>query len=309
MEDNISVVQIDCDVRAEVVAANLVENIDYPIDKISINNKGNKSRRYRKDILKVETRESRLGNTEMLNFDVSRSGIYDLLPQGFFHGKNKGKKNKTSSEVVEEFKRNREEEEAVRLFFQPVEKELNRVRILTELKERETVFQLDAAYQSNLFLKLFPDLDSIPPEYQSVIIQILPIVNKIRGNGRLIALLCETLFKVPAAIVSLRQFRLLKNTSGSNGLGRTFVGENFVLGNLLPDYSPEIEIRLGPMDKEDALKFLPGREYDKLVGFIRKYLIPFDAEIKFSFVFHENQKGLYLRESHQTDRVGLNTYL
>lgn len=311
MEENALINQIDCDVRAEVVAANFIENLGVSIDKISINNKGSRERAYSKDIIKAEYRPTQLSRTDILNIDVTRSGIYDLLPQGFFHGNSDPgrSKKKTTGDAIEEIKRHRTEEEAMRRFFEPIEREINRMRIVLEQAERGAVMGLVDSEQNDLFTTLFPDIMEVEEIHRNALIQVIPVVHRIRGNRDLIAPLMAFLFNIPARIKSLKQFRLVENKGSLNVLGTTFAGENFIIGNYIPDYSPQLEVQLGPIKREEAIKFQPGGSLYKLIGFIKKYLVPFDSEIKLSLVFHENEKGLYLSESQNTDRIGLNTYL
>ena len=309
MELDAEIEQIDCDVKAEVIAANFVENANVPLDKISINNRSNRERRYRKDILKVEYRETKLGNEEVLNIDVTRRGIYDVMPQGFFHVPQGDKQKKDTERAIKQIKLNREEEEAVRLFFLPIERELNRIRVTLELIERQTVIGIADSYQDDLFAELFPVIMEVDEVHRPAMIQILPVVHKFRGSGEAIAMLMEFLFGMPAKLKSINQYTIVPNFDKLNTIGKVFIGENFILGNQIPDYSPSVEIEVGPMNKTDALKFLPGATFDKLMTFIKKYLIPFDSEIFLSYLFHENEKGLYLSSTDTQNIIGLNTYL
>jgi hypothetical protein len=309
METTVGISQIDCDVRAEVIAANLIENIGVELDAIAIINKGNYERKYRKDILGFSPRATKLNNISYFNFDVSRPGLYDLIPQGFFHGADPRKTPNNTDAIIELFKKNREEEEALRLYFLPIEKELSRLRILVELAERNTLFGLLDRLQDEIFFALFPDIKEIDEEHRAAITQVIPIVHKIRGNPDLIALLCEFLFSLPARVKNLRYFTTIKNDTGSNRLGSVYVGENFVPGNFIPDYSAELEVEIGPMQKSDAVRFLPGESFDKIISFIKDYLLPFDSELKLTFVFAENQKYLYLRDLENADRIGLTSYI
>jgi predicted component of type VI protein secretion system len=160
-----------------------------------------------------------------------------------------------------------------------------------------------------LFFRLFPDLADIDSEFWPLMMQVLPIVHRIRGNQDLIALLCEFFFKMPARVKNLRYYTTVKNDTSSNKLGGVYIGENFVIGNYFPDYSPELELEFGPMAKREAVKFLPDGSFYKIIEFVKKYLLPFDSALKLNYVFHENQKGLYLQDSENADRIGLTSYI
>ncbi|MDX2002101.1 MAG: type VI secretion system baseplate subunit TssG [Chitinophagales bacterium] len=298
---------IKSDIKAEVIAADLVD-IGYDIDDIAVNNSGISERDYRKDILKIEFKRDKNGDKELIFIDVSREGIYNGLPEAMFHTFDREKKVNSAS-FIEEYKRHKAEEEAATMFFQAFEKELFRMRIMNELTERKSMLTSNAQFKSDLFLNLWPELKQIADKYVAGLLLLLPVSHKVVGDAELACTLLSHLLDVPITYRYDDKTRGIDNHTGSNVLGAKHLAIDFVIGDSIPDYSPTLELVVGPVPKSMLTEVLHKGEIRKVLDLACKYLFPIVLDINITVEIDRFEEKFLLSESLQDGRLGFTSRL
>ena len=115
---NILADTFDVDFKAEVIAAELIDN-HVPAEQIMILMLGARKRAFSKDVDTVKDEMSDYNNKEYTLITTHKEGIYDMLPQGLFHSPTLPKNATTQKEVIDNIKKHRVEESNARRFFLP----------------------------------------------------------------------------------------------------------------------------------------------------------------------------------------------
>ena len=132
---NILADTFDFDFRAEVVAAELVDN-GVTAEQLMILMLGSRKRAFRKDVDAVTDEISDYNNKEYTLITTHKEGIYDMLPQGLFHSPTLPKSAKSQKEIIDNIKKHRVEESNARRMTPPNQK----VKVKRQNRERFCLF-------------------------------------------------------------------------------------------------------------------------------------------------------------------------
>jgi hypothetical protein len=189
----------DIDFKAEVIAAELIENA-VPAEQIMILMLGALKRSYRKDVDDVRDEISDYNNKEYTLIATHKEGLYDMLPEGLFHSPTVPKKATTQKEIIDSIKSHRVEERNARRFFLPYEAGFNHLRIQMALYEN----RLDKGAHHTDLLDIFKDYWEIfkwlDTNQSNVFLQVLPLIHDIRDNYEVVAAIFEMIFSLPVKI-------------------------------------------------------------------------------------------------------------
>ncbi len=285
--------EIKSDIKVEVVAADLVE-AGLEVDDIVVAPMGLFERTFRKDVIKMEARQDKLGSKDLLFIDVTREGIYNTLPEAMFHSFEVNKKSNRSAAFIEEYKKHKAEEETARNFFLAAEKELYRIRILTELVERRSILGFADQFKAELFLNIWPELRDLSEKYLPAMLLLLPLSHKIVGDLKLAGTLLSFVFDQQIDIKFSDRARPVANHTGSNILGTGYLTTDLIIGNEVPDYTPLVEICFVRVKKGDLVSLMPGGEARKVLDLACKYLFPIGVDINISISLDIEHEKLIL---------------
>ena len=306
--DDLILSEIATDVKAEVIAADLVDE-GYDIDDIVVTPAGLFEREFRRDILKIESRRDKLGNKELVFIDVCREGIYNSLPEALFHFFDREKRGAGAAGFTEEYKKHKAEEESADVFFQAFEKELFRARILNELGERKSMLSSSDEFKAELFLNLWPELREVSEKYLAGMLLLLPVSHKIVGDLELARTLISYVTDQEIKIRYSDNTKAVANNTGSNILGDTFLTNNLIIGNEVPDYTASIELSVGPVKKGELLSLLPGGEVGKVIEIACKYLFPVSLDVNISVEIDTFDEKLILSDDIADGKLGFTSCL
>jgi hypothetical protein len=295
-----------CDLRAEVLASELLDT-GILLDNIQIRPMGAYKRAYSKDILKAEFFEGDSAAESELQIEVNREGIYDMLPEGLFHQPDKSFANFTAAEVVESINKTRKEESEARKFFEAVEKELYRSRIRIEYSEKRGIDGLSAGssnfsarFEKELYLKLWPDLHGLEPEYRSVLFQVLPRVHSIVGDFELTQYIFSHVL-AEKVIFDLNLQRWYKaDSQGLSELGDCFLGYDSFINNFCYSDAPHLTISVGPLENHEWIDFDNNGKALKALEILMKYLLPAEVDVSVLPILPKGSDQLVL----QSDNFG-----
>ncbi len=301
----IQVENITSDVKAEVIAAALVEN-GIRIDDVVIKPVGLSQRNVRKDVLDIYQKESGNDNGEYLFFDVSREGIYDTLPQGVFHQPKITEKKRNTDDLIDEMKLFKKQEDAARLFFLAIEKEYGRVRLSEELEERKSILGFSEHYKFDLYLKIWPELKNIDQKYLTLLFQLLPESYKIAGKYDLISKLLEIVCNKPVDIKIMDETRVSFGTDIHNKLGNCLLGLDFILGNQYIDFDPYLNISIRDIKRNELINFLPNGKLRKVLDILCEYFFSYSTEINVLLYLQKEEEGFLLSNEEMAGYLGYN---
>ena len=296
---------ITSDIKAEVIAAALVEN-GIKIDDIVIKPVGIYQRNVRKDVIDIYNKDSGPDNGEYLFLDVSREGLYDTIPQGVFHQPKITGKKRNTEDLIDEMKLFKKQEEASRLFFLAIEKEYGRARLSEELEERKSILGFSEHYKFDLYLKIWPELRKIDQKYLTLLFQLLPESYKISGNNELISILLEIVCNKPVDVKIIEDYRLSFGNNIHNNLGSCLLGMDFILGNRYNDFDPHLEINIREIKREELIDFLPNGKIRKVFDLLCEYFFSYSTEINVLLSLQKEEEGVFLSSEEVVSYLGFN---
>ena len=288
--------------KAEVLLAEILDNSNITTDDFVIANKSTFSRSYRRDIIKIDD----LINKDKLTFNLSRSGIYDMLPEGLFHVP---KTNSDSATYLAQRKVIKTEEDDARTFFSPLENEFFYQRLRIERNERKL---LDDFYNLNDdFLVDFWNIDDeLPEEYVIKLIKLLPHSHKISGDFELTRKCLEKI--LDEKVTFERKFENTMNTISKEE--KNFRNSDLQLGvdSVLNGksnavYSPVLKVIIGPVSEKNINKYLKKGGVIKFINTFYNYFIPMEVEVRTNFTI--NNKSKFLLDETNSPLMGISTQL
>ena len=227
---NILADTFDADFKAEVIAAELIDN-NVPAEQIMILMLGSRKRAFSKDVDTVTEEVSDYNNKDYTLITTHKEGIYDMLPQGLFHSPTLPKKAASLKEITDNIKKQRVEEANARRLFLPFEAAINHLRIQMALFES----RLDKGAHHNDLVSLFknhwPIFQYLDTAQSDVFLQVLPLIHDMRDDYKAAAVVIELLLAVPVKITGRQQQSLKCDNPVFSGLNDTQLGVKFTTGN------------------------------------------------------------------------------
>ena len=262
--------------RAEVVLAELQQNEVLDHQDVMVHFMSAFSRPYRRDVLVAHDGH---GNSPepTLHLELSRNGIYDNMPEGFFH-QSLFNKNTSFASFRNKLK---EEERNARSFFKPIENEFFYQDVCIEENERQLLdnfYSLDDDY-----LLDFWKLDRrIPKKYLLKLVKLLPYCHKIAGNIALARLSLEKLLEVPVTFEKKFKDKSLPDTDSGDLLGIDMVTDSESGGV----FCPILEVVIGPADQGLIDHYLEKNGIRHFFETFYSYFLPLELEVITKFVMH-----------------------
>ena len=308
---NILADTFDADFKAEVIAAEMIDN-NVPAEQIMILMLGSRKRSFRKDVDSVTDEISDYNNKEYTLITTHKEGIYDMLPQGLFHSPTLPKKATTQKEIIDNIKKHRIEESNARRLFLPFEAAINHLRI--QMASFESRLDKGAHHNDlvNLFKNHWEIFKYLDTAQSDIFLQVLPLVHDIRDDYESAATIFELILSVPVKITGRLQGQLRSAHPVFSSLNDTQLGINFTTGNAAYDGGEdEIVVSIGPIHNEQLKQFMPGTKNSKILEALCDYLLPVHVDVTTDFELHGIEKGMRLadKENDFNATLGLSTSL
>lgn len=292
-----AVQNIRYDIKAEAVLGDLVAD-GADSDEFVVVPQGSFRRRFARDV--AFAKKLKLNNgAEVAAVHLNRDGIYDTLPEGFFH-QNTDKTGSNPKMLAHESRRLRDEEKTARNFFLPFENEIFYQGLILELEERKILNRLSENLSSD-FSPEFWGLDqSHDPEYLSRLVRLLHLSHKVAGNTRLTEKCLETILqeKVKVSLVEHRTvstFSAVRNEySSCNRLGYSVVGSDFVCGNKVTSTGLAMRFDIGPLKNKDAGRYCGNGPAARFLNCFYNYFVPVELEIVTNIIIGREHTGFTL---------------
>ncbi|MDH7446801.1 hypothetical protein [Aquimarina sp. 2201CG14-23] len=287
--------------KAEVFVTEILENSDVELTDIDIFNQSTFSRSYRRDVIdfNVDTYSS---NTDKLQFNLARNGLYDTLPEGLFHEPVKTKSALSYSELHQKQKK---QEKDARSFFSPLENEFFTQKVIIEKNERKLINEF-TNLKTDFLLKFWKLDDDIPADYSIKLLQLLPYVHKISGEIELTALSLEKI--IGETVIIEKKYKTLEENT--NHLTSDYqLGVDLVLDlkETVISY-PCWEITIGPVNKKNIDKYIVSGATTKFITIFCDYFIPMEIDTKIN-VTHSSKEETFVLHETNSPRMGLTTMI
>ena len=257
------------DYLAEVIVSHQMATKELKDTDVYVHALGNFKRFFSKDVERVVPRRTGRDVHE-LDVYVHREGLYDLLPEGFFHS-HSNKYFKDRRETIREFRRHRKEEKSARKFFMPLEQEFFRSLLDKEIFEQNFYYAPETIGE---FIEFF-ELDHLGLNIyqQAALFYILPHIPKIIGNLGLTEACFEIIIQEKVRLKSKGEATYHETDQELPGLGSAYLGFNTICGNSFPDHNPGILIEIGPLRESDSLmSFISGIRQDLIHRMIELFI-------------------------------------
>ncbi|MBQ4804447.1 hypothetical protein J8L88_16420 [Aquimarina sp. MMG015] len=287
--------------KAEVFVTEILEKSSVNLTDIDVFNNSTFSRSYRRDVINFKL-DSYSGNTDKLQFNIARNGLYDTLPEGLFHEPVKAKSDISFTELHQKQKK---QEKDARSFFSPLENEFFTQRVNIEKNERKLINEF-ANLKTDFLLKFWNLDPEIPSDYSIKLLQLLPYVHKISGEIELTALSLEKIIGEKVTIE--KKYKTLddniNDTSKEHQLGVDLVLE---LKETVISY-PCWEITIGPVDQKNIDKYIVSGATKKFITIFCDYFIPMEIDTKINVTYSSKEETFVLNETNGP-RMGLTTMI
>lgn len=265
-------------------------------DHIVISNDGRFYREYRNDVYAVDLVEDSWLH-QLLQLHLSRSGLYDLLPEGLFHQAVADRtSNNSAAEMAAHSRRDKKQEQSARKFFQPIENSFFWQRVQLEREEENLLEGMDSGLLNDYFFTFWGFPEGLNKTSAMLLVLLLPYAHAIAGDLRLMQDCLEILLQEK---VTISQVAPGVNRAGSspNRLGLGELGNDIVCGDSFYEDYPCLQYTIGPLKNTKAVEYTQGGENDILLQVFNSYFAPAEADILIQVEVDRSDALIELTES------------
>ncbi len=280
------------DIRAEVIVDQLIQN-NVTWSELVVHCNKFFFRKFSKDIFDAET-DSSNDFRDMLHINLSRSGLYDILPEGiFFQPAASSRKPSSATEMAEEYKINKKQELELRKFFSPLEHEFFYHRYKNFTSEKSLLNGLNNDVLNQYFIRFWKLAKDITPAMALRLTLLLPYIHQIAGDAALMA----------ASLQSIVQEKIncsLVNESSQlpavhfNVLSKFNLGNELVCGNTYHEDEICFVFKIGQLKKSAAQDYLPGGKLHMTLQTFYRFFVPVAATIKTEIILQQSKENMHI---------------
>ncbi|SEO84763.1 Type VI secretion, VasB, ImpH, VC_A0111 [Flavobacterium sp. CF108] len=277
---------IPYDIRAEIIANELIENHEISSDEISVSNQGQFSRAFRSDVLGAVIQDDNYIRQDYVTLLLSRDSMYDSLPEGFVHSINENNADKSVNQMIKEHKHQKKQENEARNFFNPFENEIFHYRTKIESVERDFLYKLNGSIPLDFFYDFWGLSHNYPAVLVSKFIQLLPYTYKIVGD---IDLSCRCLASIieEKVIYKVTTSKEYSEEREQINLGENRLGVDFICGNKYMDYSMNLTIEIGPIKNNSFENYIHNGQIKRFIDCFYEHFFPMEVEPKTVLIMNQ----------------------
>lgn len=272
--------QLHDDLRIEVLLADLLEN-GISWNDIYVHSTGIFSRKYSKDVERIEWEEDEEIDYKKLHLYTFREGFYHLLPETFIHQPSQRASANNIEATLKEMQLQREKAKEATLFFLPFEQEIYRLKTEVEVNER-SVYEYDTQHQGLAILNyIFWDLPNYISDKQRIVLyHLFPLLYRIVGNIDWVQKTFQLCLGVEVSLKKGKPINYFQDANKLKPMTEMFLGVDMLLGNTFSDGIPIYEVHIGPIPKAQIPHFLPGGNLRKFTDYLCGCLLPVEMEVQ-----------------------------
>jgi hypothetical protein len=296
------------DFLAGIVAAELVDR-GVPADAIFFRNESTFRRAVANDIADVSWNADGTGEgVDLLVFDLNREGIYDMLPEALVH--TQARKQRSDEAAYKHGRELRRQEREARRFFSPLENEFHHRSLQLELTERELLKHSNPRRNREFFNYFFEDGAALSDQQLLVLMHILPLSHKIRGDEVLIGLCVSRILGCKARVERRwmqRGYRL--PAAAVRRLGDATLGTDSVLSDRLTMPVNSYELHIDEVAEREYPSFTGKGRHLNVLKFILPYFFPANAEYSTILNPVAAEAQLKTADAEACSYLGFNSYI
>ncbi|SDQ17228.1 Type VI secretion, VasB, ImpH, VC_A0111 [Chryseobacterium soldanellicola] len=293
------------DIRAEVIINDLINNNEVDENQYIIQNEGQFSRAYRFDVLHSEIVDFDYDSKKILQLNISRDSIYDMLPENISHHTGNDVPNKDVDVMIREYQTQKKQQKEARNFFQPFENEMFSYGVSIENLENNFLFELNSYLAPEMFYDFWGIDKGFPVLLISKFIRLLPFAYKIVGNieqtCHILSVLIEEEVKV-----TYRGHQKYTDENQSFELGENRLGLDTIAGTSYDDYSNHLDITIGPLKNSSFTNYIHEGNRIKFVRMFYEHFFPIEVEINTIILLPKDQQNFNFTSS-ECPVLGYNT--
>lgn len=291
------------DLKAEIIFNALLDS-DIDDSNIVIKNNSIFFRNFRKDRMDISFDTL---NKDIVNFEISRDGFYDILPESIIHNY---RNRSTGSDAVEEFKNRKKEEKEARHFFNPLENEFFRSRHLIESFESDFFSNLNSNKIADIIRIILAVDDSIPDKLMVKLFYALLKQNQNNDQSiDTIVIILENILQekvhYTASNIKLDYSYDVNATKSDLQLG-----VNSTLESSEKIYLKKYNFIIGPLKDSENLKyFFKNQSMEMFITTFFNLFLPFQIQFSFDIKLNDTDEKFIMEEYSYKSRLGISTLL
>ncbi|HUP14276.1 MAG TPA: hypothetical protein VM187_18770 [Niastella sp.] len=265
------------DIKAETLVSQALQNNLHPDDLVARHD-GRFVREYRTDVYHIDKiDDNRLH--QLLQLRLSRSGLYDLVPEGLFHQSyTTSKENSSAAELAAQSRADRKNELAARKFFQPIENSFFRQQVMLEQQEENILAGIDNGLLNDYFFSFWEFPAALNKTSAMLLVLLLPYAHKIAGDLSLMQDCLGILLQEHVTVSLVPPTELLApGTASDLGIGE--LGNDLVCGHSFEEDYPCLQYTIGPLQQSKPVDYVTGGDNDLLLQVFNNYFAPVEADI------------------------------
>lgn len=217
---------------------------------------------------------------ELLELHLSRTGLYDQLPEGLFFQMPQRESRKSSvNDSALDYKKNKKREEEIRRFFLPYENSFFLQRLQLEQQESQLLEGLRTGVLNDYFIQFWDLSPAIPKMFMIPLILLLPHAHKIAGDLTLTSECLSYILKEKVQLVQKNSVISSAESVKSPGLGDGKLGLNLVCGHVFDEDNPAIEIKIGPIKSSKVKEYLEGGRRKLVIETFNRFFMPAGVDV------------------------------
>jgi len=274
-------------------------------DDINIKPNGLFYRKYSKDVMSVSQDNI---DSDILNINVSRDGIYDILPQSITHDY-RGRDQR--EDPVQDFKSRKKEEKEARHFFNPLENEFFLFRHEIEKFESKFLSGLSTTGVADIIKTILGIEKPMPDNLVIKLFYALMMQKSKPANN--IGELCQILKDIIGEQVSYTTDNIMleNNFDIEEKQEEMIMGINTTLASSEKIFLKKYHFKVGPLTKPSNLPlYFIGEELENFLNAFFNLFIPFHSQFSFEMSLNTEDEMFSMDdEIIYKSRLGISTVL
>jgi hypothetical protein len=303
---NEEIKNLNADVKAEAITY-LLEQSGVRLEEILFYTNHFFYRNYSRDVYHTDIDDSS-NVRQFLKVFLSRSGMYDVLPEGlFFQPTHFRAKPISATEMAEEYKLNKREEGKIRDFFSPLHNEFFYHKYKNFCLEKSLIDGHSNGILNLYFKRFWNFPKSMPIDMVLRFALLIPYIHQIAGDATLMGQSMAVIFN---EVVICEQKLNVKQLSPTqlNQLGQNTLGNEQVCGELFDEEEVVFNFVIQLKGDNVAKNYLPnGKLYASLQTFY-SYFVPTNALVETTLQVEKKKEQFILGETDEA-YMGISTVI
>lgn len=294
------------DYKAEAVAGQLL-NSWLQERQLLVRMENGSRRPFTRDISGVEKVDLK-NDQEALQINITRSSLFDLLPEGlFFQHPNQSSRKLTAAEMAEESRRAQKQEKKIRNFFSPLEQEFFYHRYLSYQAESDLLDKLEEGLLHEYLVNFWKLHKRIPKKMAVRLVLLMPFIHQIAGSEEQMAKALSAIIQVPVTCALLHSWEQATRER-TNVLGAVYLGDDSTCGINFEDEDHVFDFSIHLTEGKDISGYLEGGNLYHLLQAFYRYFVPANAGYRTTLVFQNKEKEWLLGEENP-HHLGISSFI